>query len=266
MKVRLNTKVALVTGGGSGLGQAISMKFAREGAKVCVADIDPKRAQATVDLIGKNQGFAVVGDVSKASDVEEMTRLTIDHFKGLDILLNSAGFWLVDRPDRVDVLSESDWDRVLNVNLKGTFLCSKYALKHMLQQQHGAIINLASECGISGMLNAAAYCAAKAGVVNLTRQMGLEYARQGIRVNCIIPCNIKTPMLERELDASHNREAAVRRYHRLMPLGRFGEPDEVANAAVFLASNEATFTTASVLMVDGGVTAGSTIAYSALVD
>src|SRR5208337_4534384 len=117
------------------------------------------------------------------SDAEMIVKKTLDHFKGLDILVNSAGFWLVDRPDRVDTLSEQDWDRVVNVNL--------------------------------------------------TRQMGLEYARKGIRVNCIIPCNIKTPMLERELDASENREMAIKRYHLLMPLGRFGESEEVANAAVF---------------------------------
>jgi len=240
------------------------MRYCQEGAKVCVADIDHKRAEETIATIGQSQAFGVTGDVSKAADTEMMVGKAVAHFGRLDILVNSAGFWLVDRPDRVDALSEQDWDRVVDVNLKGTFLCSKYALNHMLKAHRGVIINLASECGIGGMLNAAAYCAAKAGVVNLTRQMGLEYARQGVRVNCIVPCNIKTPMLERELDASDNRVRAVERYHRLMPLGRFGEPDEVANAALFLASDESTFTTASVLMVDGGVTAGGTIAYSSL--
>ena len=240
------------------------MRYCQEGAKVCVADIDHKRAEETIATIGQSQAFGVTGDVSKAADAEMMVANAVAYFGRLDILVNSAGFWLVDRPDRVDALSEQDWDRVVDVNLKGTFLCSKYARNHMLKLRRGVIINLASECGIGGMLNAAAYCAAKAAVVNLTRQMGLEYARQGVRVNCIVPCNIKTPMLERELDASDNRVLAVERYHRLMPLGRFGEPDEVANAALFLASDESTFTTASVLMVDGGVTAGGTIAYSSL--
>jgi len=262
--LRLDGKVALITGAGSGLGKAIAMRYCQEGAKVCVADIDHKRAEETIATIGQSQAFGVTGDVSKAADTEMMVGKAVAHFGRLDILVNSAGFWLVDRPDRVDALSEQDWDRVVDVNLKGTFLCSKSALSHMLKLHRGVIINLASECGIGGMLNAAAYCAAKAGVVNLTRQMGLEYARQGVRVNCIVPCNIKTPMLERELDASDNRERAVERYHRLMPLGRFGEPDEVASAALFLASDESTFTTASVLMVDGGVTAGGTIAYSSL--
>jgi NAD(P)-dependent dehydrogenase (short-subunit alcohol dehydrogenase family) len=265
-QMRLKGKVALVTGGGSGLGRAISIKYSQEGANVCVADIDANRAKNTVSAISETHAFPVVGDVSKASDTEMMIEATISHFNGLDILVNCAGFWLVDRPDRVDALSEQDWDRVVNVNLKGTFLCSKYALRYMLKQQRGVIINLASECGMGGMLNAAAYCAAKAGIVNLTRQMGLEYARMGVRVNCIVPCNIRTPMLERELDASKNREQATQRYYRLMPLGRFGVPEEVANAAVFLASDESTFTTASVLMVDGGVTAGGTIAYSALLE
>jgi len=264
--MRLKGKVALITGAGSGLGRMMATRFSQEGANVCVADIDSKRAEETVIAIGESQALPLVGDVSKASDTESMIKRAVDHFKRLDILVNNAGFWLVDRPDRVDVLSEQDWDRVVNVNLKGVFLCSKYALQHMLKQQHGVIINVASECGVGGMPNAAAYCAAKGGVVNLTRQMGLEYARKGIRVNCIIPCNIRTPMLERELEASGNKKRATQRYHRLMPLGRFGEPEEVANAAVFLASDESTFTTASVLMVDGGVTAGSTIAYSALIE
>jgi NAD(P)-dependent dehydrogenase (short-subunit alcohol dehydrogenase family) len=260
----LKGRVALITGAGSGLGRMMAIRFSQEGSNVCVADIDTKRAEETAFAIGEDQAFSVVGDVSKASDAESMIKAAVDHFNRLDILVNNAGFWLVDRPDRVDVLSEQDWDRVLNVNLKGVFLCSKYALQYMLKQQRGVIINLASECGVGGMPNAAAYCAAKGGIVNLTRQMGLEYARKSVRVNCIIPCNIKTPMLERELEASGNKEEATQRYYRLMPFGRFGEPEEVAAAAVFLASDESTFTTGSVLMVDGGVTAGGTIAYSAL--
>ena len=264
--MRLEGKVALITGGGSGLGRAIALRFAQEGANVCIADMDAKRAQEVVAAVGEAHAFASLGDVSKAIDTERMVRETIDRFKGLDVLVNSAGYWLVDRPDTVADLSEQDWDRIVSVNLKGVFLCSKYALHHMLKKRSGSIINIASECGVGGMLNAAGYCAAKAGVVNLTRQMGLEYARQGVRVNCLIPCNIMTPMLSRELDASGNRERAAKRYHRLMPLGRFGEPEEVANAALFLASNESSLTTASVLMVDGGVTAGGTIAFSALVD
>jgi NAD(P)-dependent dehydrogenase (short-subunit alcohol dehydrogenase family) len=261
--LRLKDKVALITGGGSGLGKAIALRFSEEGASVCVADIDAARAQNVVTSLGGKSAYSVTGDVSNSSDAERMVKTTIQHFERLDILVNSAGFWLVDRPDRVSDLSEQDWDHVLSVNLKGVFLCSKYALQHMLKERRGVIINIASECGMGGMLNAAAYCAAKAGVTNLTRQMGLEYARQGVRVNCLIPCNIRTPMLERELEASENREQATRGYHQLMPLGRFGEPKEVANAAVFLASDESTFTTGSMLMVDGGVTAGGTIGYSA---
>ena len=259
-------KVALITGGGSGLGRAIALRFSQEGASVCVADMDAKRAQEVASAIGDTHAFAAVGDVSKASDTERMIQNAINHFNGLDILVNSAGYWIVDRPDTVAELSEQDWDRIMSVNLKGVFLCSKYALHHMLKQRSGSIINIASECGMGGMLNAAAYCASKGGVVNLTRQMGLEYARQGVRVNCLIPCNIRTPMLDRELEASGNRERATKKYHRLMPLGRFGEPEEVANAALFLASDESSLTNASVLMVDGGVTAGGTIAYSALID
>jgi NAD(P)-dependent dehydrogenase (short-subunit alcohol dehydrogenase family) len=258
----LKDKVALITGGGSGLGKATALRFAQEGANVCVADIDASRAQSVVAAIGAKHAYASVGDVSSSADVQRIVKDVVDHFGDLDILVNSAGFWLVDRPDTVADLSEQDWDHLVGVNLKGVFLCSKYALHHMLKRGRGAIINIASECGMGGMLNAAAYCAAKGGVVNLTRQMGIQYARQGVRVNCIVPCNVRTPMLERELDASTNRERATRRYHQLMPMGRFGEPEEVANAAVFLASDESTFTTGSMLMVDGGVTAGGSIAYS----
>ena len=260
--MRLKDKVSLITGGGSGLGRAIALRFVEEGANVCIADIDAKAAESTASAVGANHAYSTVGDVSNSSDVQRIVKDTIDHFGRLDVLVNSAGYWLVDRPDTVSDLSEQDWDRLVAVNLKGVFLCSKYVLHHMLKRHRGVIINIASECGMGGMLNAAAYCAAKGGVVNLTRQMGIQYVREGVRVNCIVPCNIMTPMLERELEASEDRERATRRYHQLMPAGRFGEPAEVANAAVFLASDESTFTTGSMLMVDGGVTAGGSIAYS----
>ena len=168
---------------------------------------------------------------------------------------------MVDSPDRVADLSEGDWDRVLDVNLKGVFLCSKYALRQMIKQRAGVIINISSECGIVGYPNAAAYCAAKGGVVLLTKQMALDYASHGVRVNCIIPCYIQTPMLERELIASGDRARTIRKWSKVIPLGRLGKPEEVAYAALFLASDESLYTTGSVLKVDGGVTAGGTHTY-----
>jgi len=260
---KLRDKVAFITGAGSGIGRAIATVFAEEGANVCIADIDARKAGEAVEAIEKVGGEAIfaVGDVSKAADVERMTSEAIARFGRLDVLVNNAGFWLVDRPDRVADLSEEDWDRVLNVNLKGAFLCSKYALQQMLKQGGGVIINISSECGIVGYPNAAAYCAAKGGVVLLTKQMALDYASQGIRVNCIIPCFIQTPMLERELKASGDRERTIRKYSKVIPLGRLGKPEEVAYAALFLASDESSYTTGSVLKVEGGVTAGGTHTY-----
>ena len=257
--MRLESKVALITGGASGIGRAMGTMFAKEGAKVCIADLDAKKAEQTVEEIRKSGGSAVfvTGDVSKAVDAEKMVKTTVSKFGKVDILVNNAGFWFVDRPDRVVDLSEEDWNQLLGVNLKSVFLCSKYAVPEMIKQHKGSIINLTSECGLVGYPGAAGYCSAKGGVVLLTKQMALDYASQGIRVNCIAPTWILTPMVEKELVASGNREGTIKRYTKVIPLGRMGRPEEVAYAALFLASDESSFTTGSVVKVDGGVTAGA---------
>jgi len=258
----LKGKIAMVTGGGSGIGQKISSTLADHGASVCVADLDGARASYTVEMIREAGGIgdSVIGDVSKSIDVERMVNEAITHHGRIDVLVNNAGFWLIGRPDKVADLSEEDWDRVLDVNLKSVFLCSKFVVRQMLKQGgSGVIINMASECGLVGCPGAAAYGAAKAGVAHLTREMALDYARDGIRVNSIAPCNVRTPLYEREIEV--NGEENLQKILNVMPLGRLGTPQDIANAALFLISDEASFITGTVLSVDAGVTAGGTHTY-----
>ncbi len=260
----LKGKVALITGAGSGIGQAIARLFAEEGASVCIADIDKKKADDTTEIIKSSCGSAIslTVDVSRSTDAEGMVNEVVSSLGSLDILVNNAGFWLIGRPDRVAELSEEDWDSVLNVNLKGTFLCSKFALRQMLKQSRGGVIvNISSECGLVGCPGAAAYGAAKAGIILLTKEMALDYARNSIRVNCIAPCNIRTPLAERDYQASGDRDGMIRRVTNVMPLGRLGKPEDVANAALFLAKDESSYITGTVLTVDAGVTAGGTHTY-----
>lgn len=263
MPLRLSGKTALITGAGSGIGRAIATLFSREGANVCLADVDLKRAEQTASLVNGSDDtvFSLQGDVTKGTDMEKVIQDSIARFGRLDVLVNNAGFWIVGGRDRVTELPEEEWDRVLNVNLKGVFITSKYALRQMVKQRNGSIVNIASEAGIVGQLGLASYTAAKGGVVMLTKQMAIDYAPYGIRVNCIAPCNINTPMFDRELQVSDDPEALLRKTTKVMPLGRLGKPDEVAYAAVFLASDESSFTTGAVLTVDAGVTAGGTHTY-----
>ncbi len=156
---------------------------------------------------------------------------------------------------------EEDWDRLLAINLKGTFLFAKYTLPHMMKQRRGVVINMGSEYGIVGGLASAAYCASKGGIVLLTKQMALDYAPYNIRVNCICPCNVDTPLMEKGLATSEDPQAMRRTWEKIMPLGRFSKPEEIAAGALYLASDDASFVTGTVLSIDGGVTAGGTHTY-----
>jgi meso-butanediol dehydrogenase/(S,S)-butanediol dehydrogenase/diacetyl reductase len=245
-KLRLKDKVALITGAGRGIGQAAGVRFANEGAKVVVVDIDSKEGMETVEMIESAGGeaFFVHADVSKAADAEKMVKVAVEKFGRLDILFNNAGIELVGR---VDEMPENDWDRLIAINLKGVFLGSKYAVPQMLKQGGGVIINTASAAGLFGLGGEPAYCASKGGVIALTRAMAMDYADKNIRVNCICPGPTAT-RLTKPLQSTIKKVA----------LGRIAKPEEIANVALFLASDESSFVTGHPLIVDGGSIAGQT--------
>jgi len=250
--MKLQDKVAVITGAGSGIGQATALLFAEEGAKVVVADYSVEGGEETVKLVKEKSGEAifVAVDVSRAADVQKMIKTAIDKYGRLDILHNNAG--IIGPLGPTENVSEADWDRVLSVNLKGVFLGSKYAIPHMLKQGGGVIINTASIAGLVGLTNIPAYCASKGGVVSLTKAIALEYARKNIRVNCICPGAIKTPMLYRVTGAQLEAEKLP---CEDQPIGRCGEPEEIARAALYLACEQSSFVTGTALIVDGGLTA-----------
>jgi NAD(P)-dependent dehydrogenase (short-subunit alcohol dehydrogenase family) len=249
MADRLAGKVAFITGAAAGIGRDTALAFAREGATVAVLDVRLERSNQTVELIrqggGAAQAFEV--DVRDNGQVEAAVAAAIAAFGRVDVLMNDAG---TTRPGSVVECTLEDWDTVIDVNLKGTFLVSRAALPHMLEQGSGSVINIGSVSGMRGDHNAAAYNAAKAGVINLTRSMAVDFGRRGIRVNCICPGGIGTPVILRAItDAGR---AAI---SRNTPTGRLGEPGEIANVALFLASDESSYVNGAIIPADGGLTA-----------
>ncbi|MBI2183883.1 MAG: glucose 1-dehydrogenase [Thaumarchaeota archaeon] len=251
--MRLREKVALVTGGGSGIGRATSTLFAGEGAKVVVADSVVDGARETVQTIKENGGEAisVQGDVSQAADAERMVQETVNTYGKLDVLFNNAGYNVYGS---VHELSEQDWDKLMSVNLKGVFLVSKYAVKHMMKTGGGSIVNNASSFGIIAYPRDPVYCASKGGIISLTRQMALDYASYNIRVNCICPGPTLTPRIERAIKAAPDPEERRKQSIKNVLLGRFAKPEEIAYPVLFLASDEASFITGIALQADGGQT------------
>lgn len=247
--MRLEGKVAVVTGGGSGIGRATAQLMAQEGARVMVADLDAEAGRETARQIKASGGkaMAVETDITRADQVEALVGKTVAGFGALDILHNNAG--ISGGRQFVADTSEEYWERVIRVNLTGVFLGSKYAVRQMLKQGGGAIINTASAFGLVGLPGNAAYSAAKGGVIQLTRSMALEYAPNNIRVNCVCAGWVDTPF-NQDMD-----EKLVRWSLRETPLGRWGQPEEIARAVLYLASEEASFVTGAVLAVDGGWTA-----------
>jgi NAD(P)-dependent dehydrogenase (short-subunit alcohol dehydrogenase family) len=247
---RLKDKVALITGGGSGIGRATSLLFAREGAKVVVADYATEGGEETVRLITAAGGTAmfVQADVSRSADVQRMIATTVQAYGRIDILFNNAG---IEGPSaKIVNYPEEEWERVLAIDLTAVYLGMKYAIPEMLKQGGGVIISTASVAGMVGFPGSGAYGAAKAGVIQLTRTVALEYASKNIRVNCICPGVIRTPMAQRVM-GDRPEEAVV----RMEPIGRLGTPEDIAHAALFLASDESSFATGAPFIIDGGYVA-----------
>jgi NAD(P)-dependent dehydrogenase (short-subunit alcohol dehydrogenase family) len=247
--MRLENKVALITGGGSGIGKASCLLFAREGAKVVVVDLKKDTADATVKEIG-SQAKAFAADVSKAKDAEAMVKFAEDSFGKLDVVFNNAGVFH-PKDESVTTTPEDIWDMVIDINLKGVFFGCKYAIPALLRAGGGSIINTASFVAVMGAaVPQIAYTASKGGVLAMTREIAVEFARKNIRANSLCPGPVETPLLA-ELLAD-----PARRQRRLVhiPPGRFARPEEMANAALFLASDESSYVNGTTFLVDGGIT------------
>jgi NAD(P)-dependent dehydrogenase (short-subunit alcohol dehydrogenase family) len=252
MTGRLEGKVALVTGGASGIGRATALAFAREGAKVVLADVAVERCDDTVVQIEEAGGevFCVETDVSQPDQVEALINATVETYGRLDCAFNNAGIEGEQAP--TPDCTEENWDRVININLKGVWLGMKYEIPQMLKQGGGAIVNMSSVAGLVGFPSAPAYVASKHGILGLTKTAALEYATEGIRVNAVCPGVIRTPMVERATGGDPEVEA---QFTAMEPVGRMGKPEEVAEAVVWLCSDAASFVTGHPLVVDGGLVA-----------
>ncbi|MFQ6027444.1 MAG: SDR family oxidoreductase [Dehalococcoidia bacterium] len=244
-------KVVIVTGGNTGIGQATAMRFAEEGAKVVVAARRIPEGEKVVSDIRHAGGDAIFvqTDVTKASEAEALIRKTVDFYSGLDYAFNNAGSRGVGLTHE---LSEDNWDEAIDTNLKGTWLCMKYEIIQMLKQGHGAIVNMSSAFGLVGGPFRAAYSASKHGVIGLTKTAALEYAQQGIRVNAVCPGGIYTPATE---SAIQQNPAILENFLKVQPIGRVGQPDEIAEAVLWLCSDAASFVTGHSMVIDGGMTA-----------
>jgi meso-butanediol dehydrogenase/(S,S)-butanediol dehydrogenase/diacetyl reductase len=248
---KLENKVSVITGAGSGIGAATARLFAAEGARVVIADIDEAAGARVAAEIGSAAAFCKT-DVRNPSQVEAMVKFAVDRFGRLDVLHNNA-FYTTAGP--VGEMKIDGWLRTISVTLSGVFYGMRFALPQMVAQGGGAIVNMASISGLGGDFGMGAYNAAKAGVVNLTRTAAIEYARKNIRVNAICPGMIATPPVVKMLDAARNAERARKNAANSHPMGRLGKPEEMAKVVLFLASDDASFMTGSIVVADGGVTA-----------
>jgi NAD(P)-dependent dehydrogenase (short-subunit alcohol dehydrogenase family) len=251
--VRLKEKVAIVTGAGAGIGEAIARRYAHEGARVVIAEIDAARGKANEDAIREEDGEAifVATDVASEEQIKEMVNVTLARYGRIDVLVNNAGIILGQQEARAHELTNEAWDHTMAVNLRGYWLCSKYVIPSMLAQGRGCIIMIASPCGMLGFTRLAAYSTSKGGIFGLMRSMAADYAPDHIRVNAIVPGTIDTPMNAEEFQIPGARE----KWAAAAPAARLGTGNDVAGMAVFLASDDADYCVGGVYMVDGGQTA-----------
>ena len=247
METEFKNKVAIVTGGSSGIGRATALAFAKKGAHVVV--VDWAENTETIDLIKKYgvDALFIKCDVSKTAEVKAMVEKTIATFGRLDYAFNNAG--IEGTSAQTADCTEENWDKTIGVNLKGIWLCMKYEIPEILKQGKGNIVNCASVAGLVGFGGLPAYVASKHGVIGLTKTAALEYAKMGIRVNVVCPGVIQTPMIDR---LTGRNEKSIEQFTALEPLGRFGKPEEIANAVIWMCSDEASFITGHAMAVDGG--------------
>lgn len=259
---RLAGKVALITGAGSGFGKAAALRFAAEGALVSCVDIDAAAAKGVADMITAdgNRGIGLSADVSSAADCQEMVAATVRELGEIDVLFANAG--VAGAGTAVD-LAEEDWDRVLSINLKGVWLSAKYVLPAMVRRGHGSIVNTASVGGMVGVKGTLPYATAKGGVISMTKQMAADFSPHGVRINAICPSSVVTPLVSRTYaeraanasDPEATAQEAMRQMALKHPIGHMGSVEDVANLALFLASDESGWITGSAMTVDGGYTA-----------
>lgn len=254
--MRLKDKVALITGSGSGIGKSTALLFAREGATLIVNDLAEDAGAETVEQIRREGGQAMFirADVTDADEVQKMILTAIAEFGRIDILFNNAGISSVGRLDEIE---PDDWDRIMSVNVKGVYLPSKFALPYMMERKSGVIINMSSCIAEIGLARRASYAATKGAVLALTKSMQVDYASYNIRVNALLPGTIFTPFVEQYLQKSYDDpDAAIEQLKQRQLSGDLGRPEDVAKAALFLASDESSFMMGSPLYVDGGVVFG----------
>jgi NAD(P)-dependent dehydrogenase (short-subunit alcohol dehydrogenase family) len=256
MSMRLEGKIALITGSGSGIGKSSALLFAKQGATVIVNDLDAAKGAESTEEICSAGGTAVFiqADVTDQDSVKAMIEQVIGQYGRIDVLFNNAG---ISGVGALHELEQDMWDRIMNVNIKGVFLPSKYVLPHMMQQMSGSIINMSSCVAEIGLARRAAYAASKGAILALTKSMQVDYAEYGIRVNALLPGTIYTPFVENYLKTSYdNPEEAINAIKKRQLSGELGKPEDVANAALFLASDESKFMMGSPLYIDCGVTFG----------
>jgi NAD(P)-dependent dehydrogenase (short-subunit alcohol dehydrogenase family) len=251
---RLAGQTALITGGGTGMGRAIALAFSREGANVVVAGRRVEKLQEVVQEVEQSGGRAlgVACDVTKAEDAERAMAETVKRFGGLNVLVNNAGMLHVST---IEGIAEGEWDRVMSVNIKGPFLMSRAALPELRKAGGGAIVNIGSVLGLVAMKNRAAYCASKGALTMLTKAMAIDHAHEGIRVNCICPSIVETELIRDLFDATADGEAARQARIATIPLGRMGQPEDVAEMAVYLAAKKSSWVTGVAIPLDGGLSA-----------